>query len=67
MMSPCKGCPDRSVSPNCHMSCERYIAYQQYREQIRAARAVDHAATSALLSGVRRVKNSLNSQKKPKK
>lgn len=23
-LSPCKDCPDRTVEPNCHMTCERY-------------------------------------------
>ncbi len=27
--APCKGCPDRTVEPNCHMTCEKYIAFQQ--------------------------------------
>ena len=29
--SPCKGCPDRTVEPNCHMTCDKYRAYQAAR------------------------------------
>lgn len=31
--SPCKGCQDRTVEPNCHITCEEYIAYQLRVEQ----------------------------------
>lgn len=27
--SPCKGCRFRVVRPNCHTSCEAYIAYKE--------------------------------------
>lgn len=26
--APCKDCPDRVVEPNCHMTCEKYLAYR---------------------------------------
>ena len=28
---PCKDCPDRTVEPNCHMTCGKYLAYQAAR------------------------------------
>lgn len=35
--APCKDCPDRVVEPNCHMTCEKYIAFQEMcRERIKA-------------------------------
>lgn len=34
--SPCLGCADRTVEPNCHNSCEKYAAF---RAQIDANKA----------------------------
>ena len=31
MKAPCKDCPDRFVG--CHSQCEKYIAFQKYREE----------------------------------
>ncbi len=28
VISPCKGCRDRVVEPNCHGTCERYIVWK---------------------------------------
>lgn len=28
MNGPCYGCPDRCPEPNCHMTCDKYLAYQ---------------------------------------
>lgn len=25
----CKGCPDRTVEPNCHMTCEDYLSLRE--------------------------------------
>lgn len=25
--APCRGCSDRTIEPNCHMTCERYLAF----------------------------------------
>lgn len=30
---PCKGCGDRVVEPNCHGSCEKYLAWKQGMDQ----------------------------------
>ena len=37
--SPCKGCTDRTVIPNCHGTCERYQAYHEARERMSKARS----------------------------
>lgn len=41
MRPPCKGCRFRSVRPNCHSTCEEYLAYNAEREKIRDARLKD--------------------------
>lgn len=33
MQAPCKDCPDRRYL--CHSTCEKYIAYNKYREEVR--------------------------------
>ena len=38
MTAPCRGCPERTVEPNCHTDCPRYQAYRESRERIRAER-----------------------------
>ncbi len=37
----CKGCPDRTVEPNCHKTCEGYIFRQKRQEEIRNNKHVD--------------------------
>lgn len=32
----CKDCPDRTIQPNCHMTCEGYLARCERNEMIRA-------------------------------
>ena len=27
--APCLGCEDRTIEPNCHMRCEKYIEFQE--------------------------------------
>lgn len=27
-VAPCKGCTDRTIEPNCHMTCERYLSFR---------------------------------------
>ena len=34
MQAPCKDCPDRHTL--CHSTCEKYIEYNKYREEVRA-------------------------------
>lgn len=31
---PCKGCTDRTIEPNCHSTCEKYLAAKEKNEQI---------------------------------
>ena len=41
----CKNCPDRTIEPNCHTTCERYLAVraEQYETKKRrqAVQAID--------------------------
>ena len=30
---PCKGCQDRTVTPNCHSTCSRYLEYRAYQDK----------------------------------
>lgn len=43
MDAPCKGCLDRTVTPNCHATCEAYLAYRAERDFILQARKAAHA------------------------
>ena len=36
MVAPCQGCERRTVHPNCHATCQEYLAYNLERQQIRA-------------------------------
>ena len=36
--SPCKDCKDRTITPNCHGTCERYLEYTSYMEFIKNKR-----------------------------
>lgn len=40
-LSPCKGCPDRTVEPNCHTNCEKYLEQVKEYEVIREGRNQD--------------------------
>lgn len=43
MKSPCtRECPDRSAQPNCHMTCGKYLAFEQYREGVREKRGTEN-------------------------
>ena len=47
MKPPCKvngvNCPDRTIEPNCHSTCEKYLAFVASRENARAEKdAVYH-------------------------
>lgn len=36
---PCHNCPDRTIGvPNCHDTCEKYLAFRAKREKISQAR-----------------------------
>lgn len=36
MVAPCQGCERRTVHPNCHATCQEYLAYNLERQRIRA-------------------------------
>lgn len=36
--APCKGCADRCIEPNCHMTCALYLEYSKVNEALRAER-----------------------------
>ena len=36
--SPCLGCKDRVADPNCHSTCEKYIAYDNVNKALREER-----------------------------
>ena len=36
LQGPCgKDCPDRCGDPNCHMTCEKYLAYKEKAEKLK--------------------------------
>ena len=42
----CKDCPDRCVSPNCHMTCEGYLHRVKAGEAIRKEKAIEREVLS---------------------
>lgn len=36
--SPCLGCTDRCPEPNCHMTCEQYLAFRRECDILQKAR-----------------------------
>lgn len=38
-LSPCKDCTDRTIEPNCHMTCKRYGDWNSFRYAERKALA----------------------------
>lgn len=62
--SPCKGCPDRTVTPNCHAACERYLAFDAERKRYNEARLVERCVTGARLAGQKKHKNEYIKHKK---
>lgn len=41
MIKCCKGCEERTVEPNCHMTCERYLEAVEEADRIREERRKD--------------------------
>lgn len=39
--APCKGCKERTIEPNCHMICERYLEFIE-RRNVRKAEEEKH-------------------------
>ena len=38
----CNNCPDRTIEPNCHMTCEHHLKRSERNEIIRKARKKNH-------------------------
>ena len=49
MENDCRNCPDRTVK--CHATCERYKAFCERNEAIKAARREDDSAKGILVTG----------------
>lgn len=56
MKAPCLGCTERTVTPNCHGTCERYKEFTAERERVREAKAREHEAIHALVTGARKIR-----------
>lgn len=37
----CEGCPDRTIEPNCHITCEGYIFRLEKSERLKKLRRKD--------------------------
>lgn len=37
----CEGCPDRTIEPNCHITCEGYIFRLEKSERLKKLRKKD--------------------------
>lgn len=54
MQVPCFGCGERAVG--CHGECERYKAWQEYKEVERAARREHNEKNTALFEMARKLR-----------
>ena len=36
--APCQGCEDRTVEPNCHMTCEKFLKYDAMNKKLQKER-----------------------------
>lgn len=52
--SPCYGCGDRRVEPNCHDVCARYAKWKEQMRVEKAARAVGREADAHTGDTIRR-------------
>ena len=51
MDAPCKNCPDRCPEPNCHFTCEKYIAFSdrcKHINDIRKEQSINSLCTGTL-------------------
>lgn len=39
--TPCKDCPDRTIEPNCHSTCEKFAAFTEEKERIKNNRILE--------------------------
>lgn len=44
MNAPCYKCQNRCVTDgyNCHMTCEKYLSYQQFRQDVLSRKRADY-------------------------
>lgn len=56
MRAPCQGCQDRTVTPNCHGTCEQYQLYVEERERIREMMTREHEERYIRIIGAKRVR-----------
>ena len=46
-LAPCKNCKERTIEPNCHTTCEKYLKYvdmcKEYKEQERNYRRTNYS------------------------
>lgn len=68
MNAPCKvngvDCPDRTVEPNCHATCKRYLEFDEERKKIRADRKAEIGAVWATEHKQKAYRKKLNQYKR---
>lgn len=57
-ISCCKDCPDRTVEPNCHMTCEAYLESKAKMELVKAAKIREASAIAYTRESIRKNKAS---------
>ena len=57
----CKDCPDRSIMPNCHSTCEGYLARckqnEERRKQCYQNKSIEIGITESICRKIKRNKN----------
>ena len=64
MRPPCKGCPDRTADPNCHTSCESYLAYREERDRLNAEKYAECGSVWASEMKQKSARKALNRYKR---
>lgn len=62
-----KDCPDRTISPNCHSTCEGYLDRKRKQEKIKANRQKYSEYDSYMFDKVSVVNSAFKKHKKNKK
>ena len=57
MTAPCRNCARRTVTPNCHGTCERYLAYDAERRELRRAKSIEYEAAAPMVQHILDRKN----------
>ena len=64
---PCaKDCPNRSAIPNCHSTCERYLAYDAERKALAEKRYTESVAMDALIRNAEKARKRYYKRKRYK-